>query len=370
VARRKKPSEQVLSKLQELAAEAKILGPLNNPINKFFRSINTKYRKFRKLRQSESNWYNPDSALKKKIDSTELDILILTNLAVSYELLSSSDIYRNTSDSWLSALDRIKNKYVNQVIVDEAPDFSPLQLGCMKLLSHPQINSFFACGDFNQRITSTGTKNIDDFNSIIPGKPVTIREIKTPYRQCRKLYEFSLEVLKMIDGKTIEGHSARLTEMIDGFSPVLGENLKDAPLAVWIAERVTEIEKLLRAIPSIAILVPAEGYVKPVAQELQKALDEKTSAIVQPCHEGQARGNGKAIRVFDIKHIKGLEFEAAFFVALDRLERLYPPALLGNYLYVGATRAANFLGVSYEQTLPTVVDTTALRDCFVNTWRT
>ena len=46
-----------------------------------------------------------------------------------------------------------------------------------------------------------------------------------------------------------------------------------------------------------------------------------------------------AIRVFDIKHIKGLEFEAAFFVSLDRLALLYPD-LIGNYLYVGATRAA------------------------------
>lgn len=360
------PNDSVLSILRSLAAEAKILGSLSNPLNRFFRTINARYRKFRRVRQTENTWYNPDSALRKKINATELDVLILTNLMVSHELLSSSDIYRNTSDSWLSILEPTKNHYVNQVLVDEAPDFSPLQLGCMKLLSHPQVNSFFACGDFNQRLTSTGTKSLESLKSFLPGKVVETRKINTPYRQRKKLYDFSLAVLNMMGAEAVESAPVRSMGMLEGFSPVLGERLKDAPLAAWIAERVVEIEKLLGIIPSIAILVPEEEYVRPVAQELQKALNLKTSAIVQACYEGQSKGNEKAIRVFDIKHIKGLEFEAAFFVALDKLEHLYPE-LLGNYLYVGATRAATFLGVSYEHALPKSVEK-GLGQCFVSAW--
>ena len=360
------PNDSVLSHLRSLAAEAKILSTLNKPLNSFFRSINSRYRKFRRLRQAENTWYNPDSALYKKIDATEFDVLTLTNLRVSYELLSSSDIFRNTSDSWLSILKPIKNHYVNQVLVDEAPDFSPLQLGCMKLLSHPQINSFFACGDFNQRLVSTGTKELDDLKNFLPGKTVEIRKINTPYRQSKRLYDFSLDVLKMIGAEAIESAPPKSMGTLERFSPILGERLKDAPLAEWIAERIVEIEEFLTLMPSIAILVPEEEYVRPIAQELQKALSERTSAIVQPCYEGQSKGNEKAIRVFDIKHIKGLEFEAAFFVALDKLESLYPE-LMGNYLYVGATRAATFLGVSYEHTLPTSVEI-GLRQCFVSAW--
>lgn len=362
----RKPSELTLSSLRILAAEAKTLNSLSNPLNKFFRSINTRYRKFRRLRQSEKKWYNPDSALRKKINAAELDILILTNLTVSHDLLSSTDIYRDTSDSWLSILEPVKDCYVNQVLVDEAPDFSPLQLSCMKLLSHPQVNSFFACGDFNQRLASAGTKNFDDLKTILPGKAVDTREINTPYRQSKKLYGFSLDVLQMMKGVAIGSHSVKTAGLLEGFPPVIGEHLKGTLLAAWVAERIVEIEKLLGTIPSIAILVPEEDYVRPVAQELQKALSQKTSAIVQACHDGQAKGSEKAIRVFDIKHIKGLEFEAAFFVALDRLESLYPD-LLGNYLYVGATRAATFLGVSYEDVLPKPVGT-CLRQCFVNAW--
>lgn len=363
----RKPSEQALSSLRILAAEARILNSLSKPLNKFFRAINTKYRKFRRLRQSENKWYNPDSALRKKIDATELDILILANLTVSHDLLSSTDIYRDTSASWLSILEPVKNYYVNQVLVDEAPDFSPLQISCMKLLSHPQVNSFFACGDFNQRLTSAGTKNFEDLQTILPGKEVIIRKICTPYRQSKKLYGFSLNVLQMINKVVTGSIEGKAEGSVEGFLPVLGEHLKDTHLARWIAERIIEIERLLGTIPSIAILVPGEDYVRPVAQELQTALSRKTSAIVQACHEGQARGSEKAVRVFDIKHIKGLEFEAAFFVALDRLESLYPD-LLGNYLYVGATRAATFLGVSYEDVLPKPVET-CLRQCFVNAWQ-
>lgn len=347
----RRPNSSVLTKLHSLAAEAKIFGFLSNPLGRFFRTINVRYRKFRKLRQSESIWYNPDSSLRNKIDSTELDILILTNLMASHELLSSSDIYRNTSDSWLTALEPAKSLYVNQILIDEAPDFSPLQLGCMKLLSHPHINSFFACGDFNQRLIASGTKSLEDLKNFLPGKTVEIRKINTSYRQSKKLYDLSIAVLKMIGSELTENTQSNSSMLLEGFSPVLGEELEDTNLAVWIADRIIEIEKILGFIPSIAILVPEEKYVRPVSESLRIALKNRTTAIVQACYEGQTKGNERAIRVFDIKHIKGLEFEAAFFVAIDRLNDLYPD-LLGNYLYVGATRAATFLGVSCEHSLP------------------
>lgn len=40
---------------------------------------------------------------------------------------------------------------------------------------------------------------------------------------------------------------------------------------------------------------------------------------VVPCYEGQFAGQNNDIRVFDIQHIKGLEFEAVFFVGVGDL---------------------------------------------------
>ena len=84
-----------------------------------------------------------------------------------------------------------------------------------------------------------------------------------------------------------------------------------------------------------------------------------------------ARGDVKAIeqegnvRVFDIQHIKGLEFEAVFFVAIDRLASSRPD-LFDKYLYVGTTRAATYLGITCEGVLPTGIED--LRPHFCEGW--
>jgi hypothetical protein len=58
-------------------------------------------------------------------------------------------------------------------------------------------------------------------------------------------------------------------------------------------------------------------------------------------------GQDNDIRVFAVEHIKGLEFEAVFFVDLDQLAT-QEPDLFEKRLYVGATRAAMFLGVTCQ----------------------
>ena len=62
-------------------------------------------------------------------------------------------------------------------------------------------------------------------------------------------------------------------------------------------------------------------------------------------------GHDNDVRVFNVEHIKGLEFEAVFFVAIDRLAER-EPTLFDKYLYVGASRAATYLGITCEGTFP------------------
>ena len=54
---------------------------------------------------------------------------------------------------------------------------------------------------------------------------------------------------------------------------------------------------------------------------------------------------------FDVHNIKGLEFEAVFFVGIDRPAE-HMPDLFHRFLYVGVTRAATYLGVACEGVLP------------------
>ena len=142
--------------------------------------------------------------------------------------------------------------------------------------------------------------------------------------------------------------------------------MNDRELINFSVKEEDEIEKELdNEMPSIGILVPEESYVVPVAKSLEKALLGRTSVRIEACQYGERVGTESAIRVFDIQHIKGLEFEAAIFVAFDRMAELYP-TLSGNFLYVGATRAANFLGVTCENVLP--LSLKDLRDSFATKW--
>ena len=103
------------------------------------------------------------------------------------------------------------------------------------------------------------------------------------------------------------------------------------------------------------------GFTKAYCDELAEH-----NIQVIACREGQAVGQESNVRVFDIQHIKGLEFEAVFFVGIDQLAALHP-ALFDKYLYVGTTRAATYLGVTCEGALPPAIE--SLRTHFGQDWQ-
>ena len=93
-------------------------------------------------------------------------------------------------------------------------------------------------------------------------------------------------------------------------------------------------------------------------QPVADALDESLLALnvrCEACLEGRSRGKDHTVRVFDVQHIKGLEFEAVFFVGIDALAE-NKPDLFDKFLYVGTTRAATYLGLtSYKEVIPPIL---------------
>jgi superfamily I DNA/RNA helicase len=131
----------------------------------------------------------------------------------------------------------------------------------------------------------------------------------------------------------------------EGVRPVIAKGLDDiASIVDWLASRIVEIEQITQTLPSIAVLVNSEDEVTPIAKALNEALMTYNIRVVA-CPNGQALGQENDVRVFNVEHIKGLEFEAVFFIGIDQLaERI--PELFDKYLYVGTTRAATYLGVT------------------------
>jgi hypothetical protein len=334
-----------------------------NPIQRYLDSVPIRYRRFRRLRQSEGKWYQSSGFNPPDIDPLEVDILILTMLRSSNALVRDGKVTRNINQPVYAPLKAMRKLYRNQVLVDEATDFSPIQLACMAALANPDIQSFFACGDFNQRVTEWGSRSAEDVTWVYPD--LQIRTITVSYRQSRQLNELAHQIILISDANTVD---VALPQHVDneGVAPVVGYNLRNRELTInWLARRITEIESFVQQLPSIAILVNNEEGVKHISKDLNDALEDRNIRVVA-CPNGQVMGQENDVRVFDIQHIKGLEFEAVFFINIDTLARNHLD-LFEKYLYVGATRAATYLGVTCEgPELPQKM--MALEHVFGNSW--
>lgn len=334
-----------------------------NPVKRYLDGIPKRYRSFRRLRREENTWYSENAFALNDLHPLELDVVLLAILRAAGDLLSRPNILRDIDAPVWSSLKPTLGLYRNQILVDEAPDFSPVQLACMAALAHPHIRSFFACGDFNQRLTTWGTRSAEDVKWVFPD--FDIKEITVSYRQSRQLNELARAMIHAVGGTE---QKVTLPRHVDneGVAPALLESASEHSIVVnWLADRIREIERFIGQLPSTAIFVNSEAEVGPVAEALSAALAEDNIQVIA-CPQGQAMGQDNDVRVFDVQHIKGLEFEAVFFIAIDRLAVLQPE-LFDKYLYVGTTRAATYLGVTCEDALPPVIET--LRPMFAADWK-
>lgn len=334
-----------------------------NPVKRYLDGIPKRYRAFRRDRQQAENWYRNEGFEARDIHPLELDIVLLAILRAAGDLISRPNVQRDIDSPAWSALQPILGHYRNQVLVDEATDFSPIQLACMAALAHPRLRSFFACGDFNQRLTTWGARSADEMKWVFAD--FDIKEITVSYRQSKQLNDLARAMIRAVGGTE---QNVSLPAHVDsgGVAPALLEHATETAIVVsWLANRIREIERFVGQLPSTAIFVNAEDDVAPVAEALNEALSEHNIQVIA-CREGQAVGQESNVRVFDIQHIKGLEFEAVFFVGIDQLAALHP-ALFDKYLYVGTTRAATYLGVTCNGALPPAIE--SLRAHFGQDWQ-
>lgn len=333
-----------------------------NPVKRYVDGVPKRYRAFRREGQEAGVWYSAESFPATDLHPLELDLLLLATLRAAGELLSRPAIARRVAETYWSALQTIQSLYKHQILVDEATDFSPIQLACMGALAHPQLRSFFACGDFNQRLTTWGSRSMADMRWVFP--EIDLREVSVAYRQSRQLNELARFIITILGG---DDQHVSLPEHVnsEGQMPVLLEDVSDlSSIVEWLAERICEIESFLGQMPSTAIFVNAESEVQSLADALNAELEDSNIRVVA-CPKGQVMGQDNDVRVFDIQHIKGLEFEAVFFIGIDRLAASQP-ALFDKYLYVGATRAATYLGLTCDAGLPSNMD--PLRTHFATNW--
>lgn len=303
---------------------------------------------------------------RNKVTPDEVDVLILIMLRNTRAMLQQAParlLERVTQHDWLEI---IKSRYLMQVFVDEATDLSAAQLGCTIELANPRLRSWFACGDLRQRITANGIQDHSEIEWLnrVSGIQIDLREIEIGYRQSQRLRALADAL------STIGAALGAVTKPPYGSEeadvwPLLGEALSGDDLATWLAQRIYEVESAIGRLPSIAIFVDGDEAIDPLVIKAQRILEQRNIRIVG-CKEGRVVGDASEVRVFDVQHIKGLEFEAVFFVGIDGLAQRIPE-LFHRFFYVGATRAATYLGITCENSLPARLN--AVRSHFsAGTW--
>ncbi len=357
------PTDGVLAEIGQGITLQNGLRRFLNASRRYVAEVASSYAVFRRQSVKENIWYLGMPENVRHVGLMELDAIVLLILKNARELLIQGFVSRNLSEQRFYLLANIASKFKNQILVDEATDFSPLQLACMESLTHLKTHSFFACGDFNQRVTGHGIRRMEQVKWV--SDRIKKHFITTVYRQSRKLNDFARKLLEVTNGDLSTLGNLPKDSVHDGVSPVLLENSSDiSDTAQWLYERINEVEKTSRRMPTVAVLVNSEDQVVPVAEALNTLLEEISLKAV-PCHGGQALGDDTDVRVFDVQHIKGLEFEAVFFVGIDSLAARMPD-LFDKYLYVGTTRAATYLGITCDRILPASLKT--LRDSFIGNW--
>jgi hypothetical protein len=362
------PSDVELRSLAEHLAVVRELRIVSRPIRLYLDRVPRAYGQFRRRNLSEdASWYLSDASeavRRQALNGLEVDLILLLMLTRASELeerLGGARAAEIESGLHFEAIRSLRGARRAQVLVDEATDFSPVQLRCMLALAHPTTRAFYASGDVLQRVTPWGVRDIEQMRWVT--KSLEVNEVTIGYRQTRQLTEFADRLASLAGSPR---RPVDLPENVDstGPQPVLGENLEASGLVEWIARRVLEIQRKVGRFPSIAVLVHQESEVEPLASALGDRLRDDNAAVVS-CPQGRVVGADGDVRVFDVQHIKGLEFEAALFARADSLADVSPD-LFDKLLYVGATRAATFLGLACVGSLPSKL--APLRDLFIDRW--
>ncbi len=203
--REKLPSEE---RLLQLGRSITLQNGLRHNLNCWKRVYKKPVGLYKKFRKEEhyQHFYSKEKLEVQKISQAELDLILLVILRNLKDLLKEPYIVRNLNEIAFQELKGLREGlFKDQIMVDEATDFSALQLACMQAMTNPLLNSFFACGDFNQRLTTQGIKDLVLLEWISPD--LKIARINTVYRQSPKLNEFTHAILDLMDEQDTQARS-------------------------------------------------------------------------------------------------------------------------------------------------------------------
>jgi hypothetical protein len=328
------------------------------------REIPLIYKKYRReqLNSNTTSWNLTilEELVKKdsnsRIHPDEQALLLSFVNSVVLKIFKTSQAQYNTINH--PFINGFKNNCKPVIGIDEATDFSIIDLVAVNSFGHPEISSITLSGDLMQRMNTGGLTSWRDFTDVIPNSE--IKDLTVSYRQSPTLLSLARAIYQKSTGQTAN-YESFISASEEEPKPLMLISLDEDEKINWIASRILEIYtryKEIHTFPSIAIFLPEENQLETFATKLG-GLDALADLgiLVKACRDGQVLGDTYTVRVFSIKVIKGLEFEAVFFHNIDELqEQKIDSDLFLKYLYVGLSRATFYLGITASTRPPEIGD--------------
>ena len=118
-----------------------------------------------------------------------LNVLLAKNLPSQYE--SSRHPF----------IDAFKENCKAVIGIDEATDFSLIDLLCMSSLNHPKFSSVTLSGDLMQKVTGNGINSWADYQKL--NKGTEIRDLEVSYRQSQTLLNLAQAIFYKVNKKML-----------------------------------------------------------------------------------------------------------------------------------------------------------------------
>lgn len=249
----------------------------------------------------------------------------------------------------------MKNKYVEAyrdnvkpvIGIDEATDYSLIDYYFMVSFRHYEYSTLTLCGDIMQGLNNNGIKSWNQLKEfILPNLEVC--ELKTSYRQLPSLLDMSKQMY-YDDLKVEAPYTTNKQQSDDEPAPICIVSDDEDEKAEWIAKRIIEVYKTYdESMPSVAIFVGDDVNINNLV-ELINDQDYLNGIQIYDCSENRTAPSTKAVRVFRISEVKGMEFEVVFFYDIDTALSGCSSDIMRRYLYVGASRATTHLAATFTK---------------------
>lgn len=229
--------------------------------------------------------------------------------------------------------------------IDEVTDFSVCDIYAMQSLLYDDYNSLTMSGDLMQRLTTTGLKEWNELDSIIPD--VTPMKMVTSYRQSSRLLNVAKELFKDTMGYEPEYKAFMKSTKVPKPLAFISED--EYSKIDWIEKRLKEVYIAYgKKLPSIAIFLNNKNEIRDFVERLKDTDFIIDAGIdVVDGSAGNVLASSNQIRVYPIEVVKGMEFDVVFFHNIDKSTA--DKDLIRRYIYVGVSRAAFFLGITLNK---------------------